>query len=89
MTPPPVRLSDSASLEAILAALDPTSADVGLVVALAAAFPGFDFSVAHVDDDYWRDTHSVIRPDGTRVGELRPWMTAELAGDGGDVNACS
>lgn len=87
MTPSPVRLPDSASLAAVLAGLDPTSADVGLVVALAAAFPGFDFSVAHVDDDYWRDTRSVIWPDGTRVGELRPWMTAELARDGGDVKA--
>jgi hypothetical protein len=29
----------------------------------------------------------VIQPGGTRVGELRPWMTAELAKDGGDVKA--
>ena len=29
----------------------------------------------------------MIRPDGTRVGELRPWTTAELAKDGGDVKA--
>ena len=26
----------------------------------------FDFSLARVDDDYWRDTRSVIRPDCTR-----------------------
>ena len=32
-----------------------------------------------IDDDYWRDTRSVIRPDGTRLGELRPWMMAEFA----------
>lgn len=87
MTPSPVRLPDAASIEAVLTGLDPVSADADLVPALAAAFPGFDFSVAHVDDDYWRDTRSVIRPDGTRVGELRPWMTAELARDGGDVEA--
>ncbi|MCB1519691.1 MAG: hypothetical protein KDJ37_03840 [Hyphomicrobiaceae bacterium] len=83
----PVRLPDSASLQAALAGLDPASADADLVPALAAAFAGFDFGLAHVDDDYWRDTRSVIRPDGTRVGELRPWMTAELAKDGGDVKA--
>jgi hypothetical protein len=29
----------------------------------------------------------VIQPGGTRVDELRPWMTAELAKDGGDVKA--
>lgn len=87
MTPPPVRLPDSASIQAALAGLDPTSADADLVPALAAAFPGFDFSRAQVDDDYWRDTRSVIRPDGARIGELRPWMAAELAKDGGDVKA--
>jgi hypothetical protein len=87
MTARPVRLPDAASLQAILAGLDPTSVDAALVPALAAAFPGFDFSLAQVDDDYWRDTRTVIRPDGTRVGELRPWMTAELARDGGDVKA--
>jgi len=84
-TPSTVRLPDSASLDAVLAGLDPAFADTDLIPAIAAAFPGFDFSRAHVDDDYWRDTRSVIRPDGTRVGELRPWMTAELAKDGGDV----
>lgn len=83
----PVRLPDAASLQAALARLDPASADAELVPTLAAAFAGFDFSLAHVDDDYWRDTRSVIRPDGTRIGELRPWMTAEIAKDGGDVKA--
>lgn len=87
MTPPPVRLPDSASLQAVLAGLDAGSADAGLVPALAAAFPGFGFSLAHVDGDYWRDTRSVIQPGGARVGELRPWMTAELAKGGGDVKA--
>ncbi|CAH1696107.1 conserved hypothetical protein [Hyphomicrobiales bacterium] len=87
MTLPPIRLPDAVSLQAVLAGLDPGSADADLVPALAAAFSGFDFSVARVDDDYWRDTRSVIRPDGTPIGELRPWMTAELAKDGGDVKA--
>lgn len=29
----------------------------------------------------------MIRPDRARVGELQPWMTAELAKDGGDIKA--
>ena len=48
---------------------------------------GFEFGFARIDDDYWRDTRSVIRPDGTRLGELRPWMMAELAKEDGDVDA--
>lgn len=87
MTPSPVRLPDAASLQAVLAQLEPASADTALVPALAAAFPGFDFNLARVDDDYWRDTRSIIGSDGTRIGELRPWMTAEIAKDGGDVKA--
>lgn len=85
MSVTPLRLPDAASIKAVLAGLDPASADADLVPALAATFPGFDFSLAHIDDAYWRAARSVIRPDGTRVGELRPWMTAELAKDGGDV----
>lgn len=83
----PVRLPDTASLETALAGLDPASADADLIPALTAAFPGFEFGIAPIDDDYWRDTRSIIRPDGSRLGELRPWMTAELAKDGGDVKA--
>ncbi|MGY3613974.1 hypothetical protein ACVJGD_000170 [Bradyrhizobium sp. USDA 10063] len=83
----PLRLPDAASIEAVLAGLDPASVDADLIPALVAAFPRFDFSLARVDDGYWRDTRSVIRPDGTRVGELRQWMTAELAKDGGDIKA--
>ncbi|MEY9365229.1 hypothetical protein ABH994_008008 [Bradyrhizobium yuanmingense] len=75
----PLRLPDAASIEAVLAGLDPASVDADLIPALVAAFPRLDFSLARVDDGYWRDTRSVIRPDGTRVGELRQWMTAELA----------
>lgn len=87
MTSSATRLPDAVSLESLLNRLDPASVDQELVPALAAAFPGFDFSVARIDDEYWRDTRTVIRPDGTRVGELRPWMTAELAKDGGDIKA--
>ncbi|MEY9279124.1 hypothetical protein [Bradyrhizobium yuanmingense] len=87
MSASPLRLPDVGSIEAVLADLDPASADEDLVPALARAFPGFEFSLALIDDNYWRDTRSVIRPDGTRLGELRPWMTAELAKDGGDIDA--
>ena len=83
----PVRLPDAASLETVLAGLDLASADAALIPALARAFPGFDFGVAPIDDDYWRATRSVMRPDGTRIGELRSWMTAELANENGDVDA--
>ncbi|MDF2119288.1 hypothetical protein PY365_27365 [Roseiarcaceae bacterium H3SJ34-1] len=83
----PARLPDAASLETVLAGLDPAAADADLIPALAAAFPGFDFGIAPIDDDYWRDTRSVLRPDGTRIGELRPWMMAEIAKDGGDIKA--
>lgn len=82
-----VRLPDSASLQAVLAGLNPASADADIVPALTTALPGFDFGLAQLDDEYWRDRRTVIRPDGTRVGELRPWMMAELAKDGGDVKA--
>jgi hypothetical protein len=54
----PARLPDAASLETVLAGLDPASADANLIPAFAAAFPGFAFGVASVDDDYWRDTRS-------------------------------
>ncbi|KIU52643.1 hypothetical protein [Bradyrhizobium elkanii] len=84
---PPARLPDAASLETVLAGLNPASADADLVPALAATFPGFAFEFAPVDDDYWRDTRSVLQPDGTRLGKLRPWMTAEIAKDGGDIKA--
>jgi hypothetical protein len=62
----PVRFPDAASLESVLAGLGPASADADLVPALACTFPGFEFSMARIDDAYWRDTRSVIRPDGTR-----------------------
>src|SRR5215831_12353148 len=83
----PDRLPDVASIEAVLARLDPASLDADIIPALAAVFPRFDFSPGLVDDHYRRDSRSVIRPDGTRVGELREWMTGELAKDGGNIKA--
>jgi hypothetical protein len=62
----PLRLPDAASIQATLAGLDSASADTDRVLALAAAFPGFDFNLVHLDDEYWRDTRSVIRPDRAR-----------------------
>ena len=47
----PVRLPDAASLEAVLTGLDFAGADADLVPALARAFPGFEFSIARIDDD--------------------------------------
>lgn len=52
MTPSPIRLPDPASLEAILAGLDPASADADLIPAISVAFSGSDFSLAPIEDDY-------------------------------------
>ncbi|MDH2347942.1 MULTISPECIES: hypothetical protein [unclassified Bradyrhizobium] len=49
----PVRLPDTASLEAVLTGLDPARADADLVPALARVFPGFEFRIARINDDYW------------------------------------
>jgi hypothetical protein len=68
MNASPLRLPDAASIEAVLADLDPASADDDLVAALARAFPGFELSMTRIDDNYWRDTRSLIRPDGTCLG---------------------
>jgi hypothetical protein len=82
----PTRLPDVATIETVLRGLEPASADHDLIPALVQAFPEFEFTVAKIDDEYWRDVRSVIRPDGTRLGELRPWMTAELAKESGDID---
>jgi hypothetical protein len=47
------RLPDAASLEAVVAGLDPAVADADLVPALVRAFPEFEFRIARIDDDYW------------------------------------
>ena len=67
----PTRLPDAASLEAVLAGLDSAAADADLVPALARALPGFEFSVARIDDDSRHDSRSVIRPDRNARAVLR------------------
>jgi hypothetical protein len=62
-----VRLPDVASIEAVLARLDPASVDADIIPGLAAVFPEFDFSLGLVDDHYRRDSRSVI---GQMVREL-------------------
>ncbi|PBB83749.1 hypothetical protein [Mesorhizobium sp. WSM3876] len=83
----PVRLPDPASVETVLAALEPQSADVELAPALNKAFPGFVFTVATIDDPYWCNPHDVVAADGTRLGDHRAWVEHELAEVGGDLNA--
>ncbi len=83
----PVRLPDHATVEAALARLPVGADDAALAAALTAAFPGFVFSVANDDDQYWRVERSVLAADGTRIAEYRPWMEEELAQDKGDVGA--
>ncbi|ABE64887.1 conserved hypothetical protein (plasmid) [Nitrobacter hamburgensis X14] len=55
--------------------------------ALSAAFPGFAFGIAPIDGDNRRDTRSIMCPDGSRLGELRPWMVVKLVKETGDVKA--
>lgn len=81
----PARLPDRASVEAILARLPAGADETALARALSEAFPGFLFLAASVDDQYWRDTRSVLAADGTHIAEYRPWMEAELAKDNGDI----
>lgn len=84
----PIRLPDAATVEAVLRDLDPVTADANLARALSAAFPGFSFSTAPVDDFYWRgDTRTVIDADGVRLGEHEGWVKSELAAHSGDLAA--
>jgi hypothetical protein len=83
----PAKLPDPASVEAILANLPAGADEAAVAAALNTTFPGFSFSAAPLDDEYWRDTRSVIAADGTRIAEYRPWMEAELARDNGDIGA--
>lgn len=88
MSETPIRLPDAATVDTVLKDLDPASADADLAPALSAAFPGFVFSTAPVDDFYWRgDTRTVIGADGARIGDHEEWITAELAALGGDLDA--
>jgi hypothetical protein len=87
MTAEPVRLPDAASVQTVLGRLKPASADTELAPALSDAFPGFSFAVAAIDDPYWRDSRSVVRAVGIRLGDHRAWIERELAAIGGDLNA--
>ncbi|MGX5806386.1 hypothetical protein ACWGS9_35405, partial [Bradyrhizobium sp. Arg314] len=87
MSANPIRLPDAATVETVLAGLDPASADTNLAPALANAFPGFSFTTAGVDDFYWRDASTVLSPDGARRGDHRAWLERELAALGGDLTA--
>ena len=51
MSAAPHRLPDVASIEAVLAGLDADSVDAELIPALTA-FPGFEFSLARIDDKW-------------------------------------
>ncbi|RWD87032.1 MAG: hypothetical protein EOS38_19120 [Mesorhizobium sp.] len=83
----PVRLPDPASVETVLASLEAQSADAELAPALDEAFPGFAFTVATIDDFYWRSPHAVVAADGTRRGDHRAWIESELADLSGDLTA--
>lgn len=88
MSEAPVRLPDAATVEAVLKELDPASTDTDLAPALTAAFPGFAFSTAVVDDFYWRgDARTVLAADSARLGDHREWVERELAGLGSDFSA--
>jgi hypothetical protein len=87
MTVEPIRLPDAATIGAVLAGLDPVSADADLAPALSAAFPGFAFTATQVDDFYWRSDRTVLSADGTRLGNHRDWVERELQELGGDLAA--
>lgn len=81
----PAILPAAALVETILSQLPSGASEATLAAALTDGFPGFSFSTANLDDQYWRDTRSVLAADGTRIAEYRPWMKAELAKDNGDI----
>lgn len=81
----PTRLPAHGSIEALLARLPAGADETVLAAALSDAFPGFAFTASNLDDEYWRDTRSVLAADGVRIAEYRPWMKAELANDHGDI----
>ncbi|MBP0440393.1 hypothetical protein [Tianweitania sediminis] len=88
MSETPIRLPDAATVEAVLQSLDPASADVDLAPALSAAFPGFSFTAAPVDDFYWHSAdRTVIGAEGARLGNHETWAKRELATVGGDLTA--
>ncbi|RWL77954.1 MAG: hypothetical protein EOR69_28410 [Mesorhizobium sp.] len=80
------RLPDAATVASVLAGLDPASADAELAPTLSRTFPGFDFTIAAIDDFYWRgDARTVLDADGARLGDHRAWVEHELQECGGDL----
>ena len=64
----PARLPDAATIEAVLARLPSGADEVELADALTKAFPGFAFSAAGIDDQYWRDMRAVLSYVRERYG---------------------
>jgi hypothetical protein len=73
----PTRLPDAASLETVLAGLDPASADADLVPALAR-LPGFEFRIARIDDDYWLGWIFLMTRGHSVAGEIGQVIAARL-----------
>lgn len=84
---PATRIPEPVSIEAVLDALPVGADEAALAAGLTLAFPDFAFSATSIDDSYWLSDRSVLAADGTRLGALRPWMEAELARHGGNVEA--
>ena len=55
------RLPDHVSVETVLARLPVGASETALAAALTEAFPGFGFSAASIDDQYWRDADRADR----------------------------
>ncbi|MFG1428814.1 hypothetical protein [Roseixanthobacter glucoisosaccharinicivorans] len=83
----PARLPGAATIEAVLARLPSGADEAALAAALTEAFPGFPFSAASIDDQYWRDTRSVLAADGKRIADFRRWIETELVKDHDDIGA--
>jgi hypothetical protein len=74
----PTRLPDADSLETVLAGLDPASADADLVSALVRTFPGFEFRIARIDDDYWLGWIFLMTRGHSVAGEIGQVIAAGL-----------
>jgi hypothetical protein len=74
----PTRVPNAASLETVLAGLDPASADADLAPALARVFPGFEFRIARIDDDYWLGWFSLMTRGHSVEAEIGQAIAAGL-----------
>jgi hypothetical protein len=73
----PDPLPDAVSLDA-LAGLDPASAEADLAPALARVFPGFEFRIARIDDDYWLGWVFLMTRGHSVEAEIGQAIAAEL-----------